>query len=486
MSNESNSTQLKDIEVIKDNKNTNELDLSHKILMKFNDDYFVNFESLVTANLSYCNLKILPESIFRLKKLEKLDISYNQIEMLQIEIGELDNLKELIVEGNPFLNLIPFNTMNESNEILEFFKNLNQPKPKPMQREFYPHLNHTKNQFIVMSYNILAQHCADIQFRFPFTPKKFLKSNYRIPLIKDQIICNHPEIICLQEVERQYFKIDFEPYFKHLGYQCFHCPKARAEKMNDENRINQVIGQATFIKTQTFKVLGTKTMDLRNHPLCCTLPNYSELCNHDEIVLINIVKMNCSIPVVIAIVNIHLYWDCNEEFVRRSQLFIAIESAIDYALTFTDKFDIILAGDFNSTNSSSTLMYLESREECFINTYPLFHVYSLLPKLPSSIDHIFTTINGINPVSVLTLPDDKFISETYFTFPAQYFPSDHLPIATTFQIKSQQSYRPFRNFIYKMNPDVYKPIQKYTITKPNKTRCKLTIKTQPQSKPTTE
>lgn len=52
-------------------------------------------------NLSGCGLQTVPRSIALLKSLERLDLSDNNIVSLPVELGELKNLTELNLEGNP-------------------------------------------------------------------------------------------------------------------------------------------------------------------------------------------------------------------------------------------------------------------------------------------------------------------------------------------------------------------------------------------------
>jgi hypothetical protein len=58
----------------------------------------------------------------------------------------------------------------------------------------------------------------------------------------------------------------------------------------------------------------------------------------------------------------------------------------------------------------------------------------------SSIDHIFSTCNGISPLAFLGAGDEKMIRSQCYAFPAQHNPSDHIPIAAIFKARLERKY----------------------------------------------
>lgn len=66
------------------------------------DKRFINFMNLKCFGLT-ANLKQIPSFVFKLKKLEVLDISYNPIKVIPDKISQLHSLKELNIIHTPFI-----------------------------------------------------------------------------------------------------------------------------------------------------------------------------------------------------------------------------------------------------------------------------------------------------------------------------------------------------------------------------------------------
>ena len=58
-----------------------------------------------TLYLSHMNLKVIPEEVFTLTNLVRLDLGWNHLEEISPRIGELAKLEELWLNRNPLKNL---------------------------------------------------------------------------------------------------------------------------------------------------------------------------------------------------------------------------------------------------------------------------------------------------------------------------------------------------------------------------------------------
>lgn len=120
-------------------KNLKILNLSKNNLKMINSNMFENYQSLSILWLNGCGLMHLPKEIKFLKALEKLGLRDNCLPELPDEIGELTNLKWLNLEKNEIeflpesfqklnklnhLNLA-FNLLHEVPKFFIHFKNLN-------------------------------------------------------------------------------------------------------------------------------------------------------------------------------------------------------------------------------------------------------------------------------------------------------------------------------------------------------------------------
>ncbi|KAK8846078.1 hypothetical protein M9Y10_020079 [Tritrichomonas musculus] len=409
-----------------------ELSLNDKGVYQLPDDVFSRFTNLKSLNLSHCSLETLPSSLFNIQSLESLDISDNDFSFIPVEIGCLKSLTKLNFSDNPFKN-------SQYNDLysIDFFKSIMSEKNKPAPRVFDPLLSlPNKKYFKLVSYNILAPQFVNSSF-FPFSPQKYLDSKYRIPLIKDEIVRLTPDIVCLQEVDENIFQNDLNPFFTSKNFTGVFFSKS-----------NTGAGQATFIHKNSFVLVGSHTLELRTHRLASTLSNYNELSRHLSCAVITLLK-SYKHDIYIVVVNIHLYYKREAHEIRTSQLYLAIMAAIEFAHSKEIfQYDIIISGDFNSTLDQQPLIFLQNNTiDRFFNSYQVLNHNPEITRYDiinySAIDFIFSTIYGIQPVSVLPV-DTENIKNNYAGLPGQYYPSDHSSIATIFEFKSRRFYPPPR------------------------------------------
>jgi CCR4-NOT transcription complex subunit 6 len=459
-----------------------EVNLSGHELHELPDDTFSRFIALTTLRISNCSLSDLPSSLFSVQTLEHLDISNNILRIIPLELGFLPSLKTLSIRGNPGASSVPFcDLIDDHPTLISFLNRAVAAVPPPAARAFRPPVT-SPSTFTFLSYNILSPACTSHP-AYPLSLGRFLDPSYRLPFIQNQIFQLNPDIVCLQEVETSLYRDVFAPLMQSRGFAGVHAPKGRANTMDDPERRDRVIGQATFVNTQKFELVNSRTFVLRSHRLAAGLDNASEVAPHDEVSVMAFVRSKTAKRANIVIVNLHLFWELPADRVRAAQLYLAVEAALEFGAENAAEFDVILTGDLNAEAGSMALAYLWGRGD-FVSAYPIEVPLRTFTQWPQNcpfrqVDHIFTSCYGIRPVSFLEGDDPQAVASRYLAIPAEHYPSDHIPIAAVFAVAEQPAYPPPRQItpVQVQAPAVESP--KFVITRPVK-KGGLSIVTRPK------
>ncbi|KAJ8315192.1 hypothetical protein KUTeg_007342 [Tegillarca granosa] len=129
-----------------------------------------------------------------------------------------------------------------------------------LSREFIPNpefegkeLDLTK-QFSVISYNILAQcHLERNNDGYSYTEREFLELKNRHDRLMEELKSLDGDVVCLQEVEPEYYSNYLQPSFKSLGYDSLFM------KRTDDYFAE---GEATFFKTSRFTLVSSSSHSL--------------------------------------------------------------------------------------------------------------------------------------------------------------------------------------------------------------------------------
>lgn len=419
-----------------------ELDLRNQRI-EIRHDFFVGFNNLVSLNLSSKQLEFIPSSIYDLPRLKYLDISYNELEYIPLELGNISTLEEVDIKGNntAFNDFFKYESPRDITRVLKFIMAAHNP---PQERSYLSYSKIPQNQFSVLSYNILVPRCAMNYYLMPFSPIKYMETQYRVPMIINQLAEYANSIICLQEANANVFRqINYE--LKNLGYTGYHCPKGRYNQKKGSSK-DEVLGQATFIDTNKFNIIGNHSFIY--YRLHIGKYSSSNLLRSDDVCLLVAISPKNETDTIIIVANVHLTWEQNEvaEKARTLEIQLTINEAIKFGQQYSDVFDIIICGDFNTPCYAPTCTELKSSNR-FTNSYeamkmiPQFTQYLADNKLQC--DHIFSTQNKLSIKSVLPV-DTEYIQSNYFSLPSDYYPSDHIPIATIFEVVPNNHPKPLR------------------------------------------
>lgn len=239
------------------------------------------FTFLTTLYLNHNALSAVPPEITRLRHLELLDLSGNNLVKVAPELGMLTSLKELYLFDNHIQTLPPqLGTLHqlqtlgvEGNPLDKEMKTMVQEQgtpaliaylrdhcpslPPPEERLWHSPLSQPERDAIaadpnvetlsVLSYNILCEKYATERM-YGYTPSWALAWNFRKDLIMKEVKQYGADFLCLQEVDTAQYEEFFLQNLFEDGYEGVYWPKSRYKTMKDADR-KLVDGCATFYKS---------------------------------------------------------------------------------------------------------------------------------------------------------------------------------------------------------------------------------------------
>lgn len=367
--------------------------------------------------------------------------------------------------------------INEQQTLDKIDTNITQTNPV-YSRVFIPNPNFegaldTSKQFSIVSYNVLAD-CHLFRNDYSFTDSGYLEPDYRLNKLVEEIQYLDGDVVCLQEVDPDFFKDQLLPSMRSFGYEGFH--KKRTEEFFDE-------GEATFFKTDRFSLVDVSTyrvadlvekefVDGMDPSIQAAVREYM---NRSDVLVVARLQCNQT-GLEVTVGNIHVTWgEMKVPDVQSLQIACAIKEVVNKA--GSEACPHIMCGDFNSEphspgylmakdgyfNDEGTITKLQQianlqlpdgRAESLVNCmWQAFqHTSSSLksvyfetqgadPVITSynrvmcaCVDYIFYSSSSLDAVGVLETASKDKIMETGGT-PNCYFPSDHVSIKAVFSFK---------------------------------------------------
>lgn len=312
------------------------------------------------------------------------------------------------------------------------------------------------NSVLVMSYNVLAYYFTKFEY-FPYCQETYLHVKYRAPRIVNEIEKVNPDILCLQECDFDLFSEYYLPNLEALGYTCHY-------KASSSNRI--VINVVCY-KKRSFSVLEEFKIDLNDE-----LAKRDEAFNKFKDATVLSLTHHASGKKII-VVNTHLYWNPDFEFVKYGQMCKIIK---DIEKKYSTSVPLILTGDFNSLPGSNLMKYiyrqapemnsinrgdiaknkkliaefweenghhldLRSAYDCykfsrinddpdFANNHPDFTTYT--QEFIGTLDYLIYSAKHFQVTQILNVPThDPEVKSA--KLPNKTYPSDHFKIAARFK-----------------------------------------------------
>ncbi|CAD5227343.1 unnamed protein product [Bursaphelenchus xylophilus] len=242
------------------------LEMRHLTALFLDHNYLISIpreipclNHLTILDVSHNNLTSIPPEMGEMASLLHLNISNNQLTSLPPELGKLFRIKTLNVAGNP----LPQDLLNYghspqgSKKLLQFLLDslATNTKPPPARKWYtiqHPSSDKPVAEFTVFCYNVLCDKYATTNL-YSYCPSWALNWEYRKNAIIKEILRYDADIVALQEVEAEQFKVLFEPSLKEHGYDGIFAPKSRAKTMNADDR-KHVDGCSLFWKSSKFRM----------------------------------------------------------------------------------------------------------------------------------------------------------------------------------------------------------------------------------------
>lgn len=280
-------------------------------------------------------------------------------------------------------------------------------------------------QFGVLTFNLLAQkYVREEALSDHVDKRKLLDPVLRFATLKS-ILMPHLEkvdVVCLQEVDLDLAPDIWVPWFQSQGFN--HVLQTR----------RHTVGCATFYRENRFRLVWK---DIRSRAL---LTSFASL-NSDD---------------VLSIVNVHLEGKASESVRRIEQITSAMRS-LSRHLHDTMNPRIIVCGDFNSFNVDGPFQLLTTGilpkgfteddvvlapETDIKIPFTLTSAFETAPityiskRRATTIDWLLYSPNSIKCVDSVQCVDEFALKDmiTRTRLPTAEFPSDHLPIAATFEL----------------------------------------------------
>ncbi|KAK6747565.1 hypothetical protein RB195_000640 [Necator americanus] len=456
--------------------------------------------NLTMLDLSHNKLRSLPAELGDMISLCHLYLNHNQLRVLPYELGKLFRIQTLGLQGNPLspeINKI-YHESNGSHKLLHFLHDhlaINTAPPPEREWVMIRHADPDRPiaTFTVLCYNVLCDKYATVN-QYSYCPSWALNWEYRKMSIMKEIRNYEADIITLQEVETEQFRLLFQPELKILGYTGIFSPKSRAKTMNEEDR-KYVDGCAIFWKSEKFEMerehlieftqvvvkkastsehMLNRVMPRDNIALCAVLRIKDNVYNNRRLTMAAADNVVGS-PLVVC--TAHIHWDpelCDVKLVQTMmlahELYRLLEEVADQFRITPQQTPVLICGDLNSLPDSGVFEFLSRgqisrshpdlkgfREDTCLERFssstrdPTSYNHSLrldsaveLCNIPFTnytldfkgmIDYIFSTPQSLARLGFLGAFDSNWVAQNKIIgFPHPHVPSDHIPIMAQYAV----------------------------------------------------
>mmetsp|Transcript_13707 Transcript_13707/g.18821 ORF Transcript_13707/g.18821 Transcript_13707/m.18821 type:complete len:566 (+) Transcript_13707:94-1791(+) len=377
------------------------------------------------------------------------------------------------------------------------------PLAPPLPRKLHPiqaaPAHAAQTNFSLMSYNILADLYATSEM-YSSCPKWALHWDYRKQSILHEIINQHPDIVCLQEVQSDHYEQFFLPEMQNQGYTAVYKTKTASVYTGSLYTID---GCATFFRSDRFSLV--KKYEVEFNKAALSLSDALSPANQTA-TLSRLLKDNVALIVVldfikgaeeeggarqlVCVANTHILANPELKDVKLWQVHTLLKGLEKIAVSAN--IPMLVTGDFNSVPGSAPHSLLaHGRVEAshpelatdplgilrpptkLSHQLPLMSAYNsmatpgLATKLgqevvesgvcqvdsdhheplfthvgadfTGTLDYIFYTANSLTPTKLLELPDLSQVQINGHRMPNTQWPSDHLAIMAEFMFKPQEA-----------------------------------------------
>jgi len=427
-------------------------------------------------------------------------------------MGKLFRLEKLTLDGNPIRSPPPEILQKGTLFIIGYLRDIMPAGEEPPPREWlsiHPSPFGANNSYKpydsirVFCYNILAESYA-MPERCSYCPVWALSWEYRKLRLLQELFYYDPDVLCLQEVEAEQYKVFFEPEMANRGYDGVFRPKSRARTMEDWRKVD---GCVIFYKRDQFVVLKEylieyQSIALQKHELLTTNElkdndqcGLNRLITKDNIglaLLLQPIPQNSRVPrgatpyytgeEKVLVVNTHIHWDPEFSDVKLMQSQLLMERLMDINSRQApegETLPMIVCGDFNSIPGSAVYKLLTSGE--VEGNHKDFHNYDygaysndglkhriLLKSAYAEVcgeppftnytgdfvgvlDYILHTGEDVSPERILRPVDESIVLLHNGALPNPYMCSDHIPLVADLKLIKRKKQRVNHSVMQNLN-----------------------------------
>jgi mRNA deadenylase 3'-5' endonuclease subunit Ccr4 len=205
----------------------------------------------------------------------------------------------------------------------------------------------------IVSFNMLAQgairreifhYCSSFCLKWKYRRAKLLEELSLLVGAKGDADGRPADILCLQEVDDQFYQSFWAPKLQEMGFKGEMLPKGYPDHNKGAH------GCAIFWRDDRFEVLGYDRVDFRTIAEGTVGVEHEELSRAGvgQLLLLRVRGGDPSKGVAIS--NTHLYWNPRYEYVRVRQAFLMVERMCELLRTHNDVcFAPFFCGDHNAT-----------------------------------------------------------------------------------------------------------------------------------------
>ena len=235
----------------------------------------------------------------------------------------------------------------------------------PMPAPSMPTIPSNHYSFTIMSYNILAQSLIR-RSMFSYASSLALKMSHRRKQLTAEIDAVNADIICLQEVDVDWFKSYWNPHMTARGFA--------GEIMNENGKLH---GIAVFYRQTLFHCIKYETIQyslmaqdykrddetLNGEPLPSSVYNeFKMAANVAQVCVLAFKRPDGTVDTANGMIvsNTHLYWDPRYRFVRLRQALKLVETVNRITQEYLS-FIPLLCGDYNISPNAIIYQYLTTK-----------------------------------------------------------------------------------------------------------------------------
>ena len=351
------------------------------------------------------------------------------------------------------------------------------PLPPKRQLVTAKNIGGSGHRFRVVTYNILAEIYATAQM-YPYCDFWALSWDYRFQNMKSELEQSDGDVVCLQEVQSDYFSSHIQPFMNSQGYEGIFKQKTR-DAMGMAGKVD---GCAMFWRKSKLQCVENYTISFNDlaqrqaqslglNPRGEETAQFLNRLKKDNVAqcavleFINSTRTTAGLHSRICVVNTHFYSNKDYPDIKLWQAWQLLNQVEDYALS--RNLPVLLCGDLNSTPDSAVYDLLstqavhpghpdiiDAKDRVLPDSRSITHNIKLSSAYQSvtgaeptftnytsgfkgTLDYIWYTSDNLRPLSTAPITEEEKILKYGMALPNTQFSSDHVLMLADMQLGGQ-------------------------------------------------